>query len=169
MSALRTSAFLVLLLASMATDAADFYFGGTGNTNSHWVGYQVAVDTNSFTWTAYTLDPARRGRINIAPATFAPVRSNTWTAKFDEYFRRGNGEGYGLARHELRISIRPDRQAIRVRDGADAFDLLRVSREDLSVIRNGRIPNQQGGANGRQPFSSDTNRPSAAAASRRSP
>lgn len=31
------------------------------------------------------------------------------------------------------------------------------------------LPNQQGGANGRQPFSSDTNRTSAAAASRRSP
>ena len=31
------------------------------------------------------------------------------------------------------------------------------------------LPNQQGGANGRQPFSSETNRTSAAAASRRSP
>jgi hypothetical protein len=169
MSALRTSAFLALVLASAATPAADSYFGGTGDTNSHWVGYLASVNTNLFTWTAYTLDPAKRGRIKNAPATFTPMGSNTWTANFDEYFRRGDAEGYGLAHHELRINIKPGRQAIRVQDGREAFDLLRVSREDSNVIKSGRIPNPQGGANGRQPFGSDTNRTSAAAASRRSP
>jgi len=160
---------MVLTLVSMATHAADLYFGGTGDTNSHWVGYQVSVDTNSFAWKAYTLDLARRGRIQIAPATFTQVGSNTWTAVFDEHVRRGNGEVYGLAHHELQITIGPDRQCIRVRDGREAFDLLRVSPEDLKVIKSGRIPNQQGGANGRLPSGSSTNRTSAAAAPRRSP
>ena len=39
----------------------------------------------------------------------------------------------------------------------------------LSLRISERKPNPQGGANGRQPFSSETNRPSAEAASRRSP
>jgi hypothetical protein len=167
MNALHTSAFLVLALASIAAHAADFYFGGTGDTNTHWVGFQLAVDTSSFAWKAYTLDPARRGRIKIAPATFTLVRSNTWTANFDEYFRRGNGEGYGLAHHELQISIRPDRRFIQVHDGREVLDLLRVSREDLVVIKSGRIPNPQRGANGSQSFSSETNTKSSAAGSRR--
>jgi len=37
------------------------------------------------------------------------------------------------------------------------------------IEQGGGQPNPQGGANGRQPLSSDTNRASAAAASRRSP
>jgi hypothetical protein len=37
------------------------------------------------------------------------------------------------------------------------------------LMQTGSSPNPQGGANGRQPFSSETNRTSAAAASRRSP
>ena len=39
----------------------------------------------------------------------------------------------------------------------------------LRIIADSGKPNPQGGANGRQPFSSETNRTSAAAASRRSP
>ena len=39
----------------------------------------------------------------------------------------------------------------------------------LRIIEESGKPNPQGGANGRQPFGSDTNRTSAAAASRRSP
>lgn len=130
-----------LLLAGMAAQGADFYFGGTGDTNSNWVGYRVCVATNSFTWTAYTLDLGRRGRIQVAPATFTRVGSNTWTAVFDEQVRRGNSEVYGLAQHEIEISIGSDRQSIRVRDGKEAFDLLKMSRDALRDLDSGRIPN----------------------------
>ena len=46
---------------------------------------------------------------------------------------------------------------------------LRVTWRELLGKDEGLSPNPQGGANGRQPFSSETNRTSAAAASRRSP
>jgi hypothetical protein len=57
MSAFR--AFVFLLLAGMAAYGADCYFGGTGDTNSHWASYRLCVATNSFTWMAYTLDSAK--------------------------------------------------------------------------------------------------------------
>jgi hypothetical protein len=51
---------------------------------------------------------------------------------------------------------------------SEAGDLKTSAAETLwEQVRN--MPNPQGGANGRQPFSSETNRTSAAAASRRSP
>jgi hypothetical protein len=59
--------------------------------------------------------------------------------------------------------------------GYSGHRYLAVQEFDYFLRKYGRrlmpdgLPNQQGGANGRQPFSSDTNRTSAAAASRRSP
>ena len=141
MNAIGKSATLWLFLACMAANAGDAYFGGVGDSNAHWVGYLVSVDKNSFAWTASTLDPARRGRIKVAPATFTAVGSNSWTAVFDEYFRRGNGQGYGLSHHELQIKMSEDRESIQIHDGKRGFDLLRMSPEDLKVIKSGRIPN----------------------------
>lgn len=107
-------------------------------------------------------------RVNrIAPATFTSAGNNRWTAIFDEYFRRGNSEGYGLAHHELQISISQDRQSIRVRDGKTVLDLLKMSPEDLRKVKSGRIPNQTVQRTGASHSDQETSRTSSAAGSRR--
>jgi hypothetical protein len=100
------------------------------------------VGANSITWTAYTLDPEKRGRIQRAPATFSPTGTNAWTAVFDEYVLRTNGAVIGLAHHDIHIISGRDRQAMRIQDGKEVFNLLKLSPEDLRAIKRGRIPDQ---------------------------
>ena len=142
MNTLRAIVLLFVALACAAARADDLYFGGSGDTNTHWVGYLASVGAHPITWTAYTLDPDKRGRIKIAPATFSPAGTNAWTAIFDEYVLRTNGAAIGLAYHHIHITSRRDRQSIQVQDGKEAFDLLRLSPEDLRAIKRGRIPSQ---------------------------
>ena len=142
MNTLRIPVFLFMAFAGLSVRADTIYFGGIGDTNTHWVGYRVSVATNSITWTAYTLDPAKRGRIKAAPATFSPAGTNTWTAMFDEYVLQKNAEAIVLARHELRIISSGDDELIQIQDGKDIVKLLRMSPEDVAALKGGRIPNK---------------------------
>jgi hypothetical protein len=155
MNTLRLSVLLSLALVCLPARAGDLYFGGFGDTNTHWVGYRVSATTNAFSWTAYTLDPAKRGSIKIAPATFSAAGTNTWTAVFEEYVLRKNAEVVGLARHDLRIISRRNPQSIQIQDGKDTLKLFKMSPDDLAALKAGRIPNLRGAVNGRLPSSSD--------------
>jgi hypothetical protein len=169
MNTLCISVLLSLALVCLPARAGDLYFGGIGDTNTHWVGYRVSATKNAFSWTAYTLDPAKRGSIKIAPATFSRAGTNAWTAVFDEYVLRKNAEVVGLARHDLRIISRRDPQSIQIQDGKDTLELFKMSPEDLAALKAGRIPNPRGASNGKRSSSSETNRSSAPTVSRRSP
>src|SRR5207237_3310756 len=94
-------AFLFFLATvSGASARADWiYFGGAGDLNTHWVGYQVTVAGNSTKWAAYKLDPAKPGKLKIAPATFSPDGTDQWTAVFDEFVIREGSTIAGLAKH----------------------------------------------------------------------
>jgi len=142
MNMFRVSIFLFFAFVCVAARADDVYFGGSGDTKTHWVGYRVTVSSNSITWTAYTLDLARHGKIKIAPATFSPAGTNRWTATFDEYVFRTNAVVAGLASHNLQIISTRDRQSIQIQDGKEILNLLRMSPEDLRAIKSGRIPNK---------------------------
>jgi len=83
-----------------------------------------------------------------------------------------------VGRAEAEALTNPDVLKVSWRSGAFAWDrafrlpgLARIATDhrQTPVEQDTPAPNPQGGANGRQPFSSETNRTSAAAASRRSP
>ena len=149
MRRLRTTILLLLALAPVSVYGDVVYFGGAGDARTHWVGYRVSLGTNSIQWTAYVLDPAKRGRIQIAPATFRQVGTNTWTAIFDETAFHGKEARMGLASHTLRITYGPDPDVLKLQDGADTLQLRKMSGADLKTLESGRIPNPRGGASER--------------------
>jgi len=142
MKTLRASIFLFFALFCMAGRSDDRYFGGSGDTNTHWVGYQVSVAATSMIWTAYSLDPAKRGRIKIAPATFSPAGTNVWTAIFDENVFQSNEVVTGLASHSIQLISNRERRFLRIRDGEKLIDLAMMPPEDLRAVDGGVIPDQ---------------------------
>jgi len=164
LNTLRTYIVLYLGLMCFAAHADGVYFGGIGDTNTHWIGYRVSVTSNLITWTAYTLSTARHGRIKTAPAKFWPVGTNTWTAIFDEHGFQGNKQIIALNKHTIRLVSSRDPELIQIQDGKDILNLRRMSERDLEVLKSGRIPSPRSGANGSQPTRPNTNSTSPAVA-----
>lgn len=114
------------------SQADDIYFGGQGDTNSHWVGFGVQMTSSGATnWTAYTL--GSRGKIKRAPATFLSAGSNRWSAIFDEHvFSTNKTEGYGLANHKLEVLILKTGEFILIQDGSERLTLKKTSEQELN-------------------------------------
>lgn len=144
MKTLNTWITILFGFACTIACADDLYFGGMGETNTHWIGYQISLrTTKSIAWTAYTLDSTKDAEIKIAPAIFSPVGTNAWTAIFDEHAFTTNGEVIiGLSKHDLHILSIRDGQSIQIQDGKDKIELLKISSDALKQIRDGQIPNK---------------------------
>ena len=120
--------------------AGDIYFGGLGDTNTHWTGYSVQQSTNGLTnWVAYTLE--RPGKITKAPATFHRTHTNEWSAVFDEHVFTTNGGLIGLAGHKLSVLSVDPGGTITIQDGRDSISLNKVSADKLKQIETGRPNN----------------------------
>jgi hypothetical protein len=113
--------------------AGDVYFGGHGETNWHWTGYSVVLESDGLTnWVAYTID--RSGKITKAPATFHRTHTNEWSAMFDEHVFTTNGRLIGLAGHKLVVLGVDSGRAITIQDGRDKIRLNKISAGGLKEL-----------------------------------
>lgn len=116
--------------------ADDVYFGGHGDTNTHWTGYSVVLSSDGLTnWVAYTL--ASPGKITKAPATFHKTHTNEWSATFDEHVFTTNGGLIGLAGHNLVVLDDDSSGTITIQDGPDKVKLKKISADQLKRIEKG--------------------------------
>ncbi|MEI7437398.1 MAG: hypothetical protein WCL16_11415 [bacterium] len=133
---------LAVLLVGVAACAwaGDLYFGGHGDTNSHWTGYSVALASDGLTnWVAYTLD--RPGKTTKAPATFHRTDTNEWSAIFDEHVFTTNGGLIGLAGHKLVVLGVDPGGSLTIQDGTEKVTLQKITADELKRIEKGR-PNK---------------------------
>ena len=117
-------------------------------------------------------------QIELMKAMWAADHGVTGSVRITEHDLAPYAYGYssnGLARlvageHYIihRLGVGPEAQLTRPYGKLPAGTVIRLRPESNRLFRV-VLPNEQGGANGRQPLRSETNRTSAAAASRRSP
>ena len=156
----RISILLVLAMTALAAYGDGVYFGGTGATNTQWIGYRVSVTSNAATWVAYTLDASGNGRIIPAAASFNQTGSNAWTAAFDENVFHGKLMVFKMAQHALRLIPSRDPGTMQIQDGGKTISLRKMSEADLKLIGSGRIPGASTGSSSRQaPASQTTTKP----------
>ena len=109
----------------------------------------------------WALDHGVTGSVRIAEHDLAPY---AYGYSSNGIARPVIGERYIIHRS----GVGPEAQLTQAYGKLPAGTVIRL-RPDTNRLFQIFLPNEQGGANGRQPFSSETNRTSAAAASRRSP
>src|SRR4051812_965270 len=108
----------IVLLAHFSSRGGETYFGGHGDTNSHWVGYELKVSRGAMKWKAYTLAAEQRGKIKEAGATFFQEGTNSWSGIFEEIEVGSTGSNvvydvtYGLSHHTLHVVKSDQREFI---------------------------------------------------------
>ena len=117
-------------------------------------------------------------QIELMKQMWASDHAVTGSVRFTEHDLAPYAYGYssnGLARPVIGeryiihgLGVGPEAQLTQPYGKLPAGTVIRLRPESNRLFRV-FLPNQQGGANGRQPIQSETNRTSAAAASRRSP